>query len=519
VGLPVASYPGFNLIPYPDINFGYARPGQPFVAKRNWWAFSVELSAHDAARTYAAGRKRDFVLSIFEIPSQLAISAPSFMALGEHASGAKWENAIIDGNVFLGRAAVAADTAWDAVATRRGADLAGGATVGGQSFVGDPLAPGVREAHQLTQGGFFPVSLASESGRAAFIPLNRGADYLDRFVHGPEASTLSPTTWNNYSVGALQCAMQLDITQVVSATNMTPTALRFSYLVGGVRKFLNLSLTGGMGAGLPAGYLFACNENQSYDFGTAVVDVAYGKNGTYAFQTGVTGPVTFNNARFGDPLVGVFKAGYFKPSFPFEIRTTASGKICMALYPQRFASFLTALRADGPAVNNSLVINVDYTSASGSVFLAKPSIPCTDLDFGVILEECADLRSFTKGFSLVTNLRLYYGDDFNMVSGTAPADYDGIYYPPCSVFAAEERYGVDVDPFEVVKSGQVGSLVAEDAAQPSRPLDAKTGTGNDMATDHIRVNLRPITHPADLPPVTMMNWLVLLEERKTEYYP
>lgn len=40
VGLPVATYPKFNLLTYPQINFGYARPGDPFVAKRNWWAFS-----------------------------------------------------------------------------------------------------------------------------------------------------------------------------------------------------------------------------------------------------------------------------------------------------------------------------------------------------------------------------------------------------------------------------------------------------------------------------------------------
>jgi hypothetical protein len=32
------------------------------------------------------------------------------------------------------------------------------------------------------------------------------------------------------------------------------------------------------------------------------------------------------------------------------------------------------------------------------------------------------------------------------------------------------------------------------------------------------VNLRPITHPAELPPVTMMNWLVVIEERRKMFY-
>jgi hypothetical protein len=386
------------------------------------------------------------------------------------------------------------------------------------SFTGDPMAPGLREAFQLTQGDFFPVSLASESGRAAFVSINRGPDFLDRFSHAPESDALSSTTWNNYSVGALQCAMQLDVTQVVNATNKTPTALRFSYLKGGVRQTLALPLNTGVATGLPPGYLFACNENQSYNFGTAVVDLAYGKSGTFAFETGATGWVTYNNARFGDPLWGVYKAGYFRPSFPFEIKSLATGKICVAIYPQRFAAFLASLGADSTAVNSSLVVNVDYTAATGSVFLTKPSIPCTDLDYGLILQECSDLTSFSKGFSLVTNLRLYYGDDFNVVPATAPSGYVGQYYPPCSVFAAEKRYGVDVDPFAVVLSGQAGSLIAEDAAVPSRPLDATYGSGGAMPADKIHANLRPITHPADLPPINMMNWLVLLEERKSAYY-
>ena len=38
-----------------------------------------------------------------------------------------------------------------------------------------------------------------------------------------------------------------------------------------------------------------------------------------------------------------------------------------------------------------------------------------------------------------------------------------------------------------------------------------------MAANRITVNLRPITHPAELPPITMMNWLVVLEERRKEF--
>ena len=518
VGLPVTTYPDYNLLTYPQINFGYARPGDPFVAKRNWWAFSMDVAAHDASLTRLARPRRDFVLSIYEIPSQLAISASAFMALGEYASGEAWQNVTIDGGVFAGRALVQGDTALPALASRRGMSLSSGSTIGGRSFANNPFTPGVREAYQITEGEFFPVSLASESGRVAFIPINRGADFFDRFAHTTESSTLSPTTWNNYSVGALQCAMRLDITKVVSATNRMPTEVRFSYIRNGVRETYAEPLVTGIVADLPRGYVRVANENQIFTF-NEVVDVAYGLNGRYFFQTDVTGPVAFNNARFGDPIVGTVKGGFFRPSPPYRVRMLPSGKICIAIYPQRFAAYLNLLGADSTAVNNSLVVNVDYTAATGSTNLVRPSIPCTELDYGLIIQESADLSSFTRGFSLVTNLRTFFGDDFNVVPTTPPAGYTpaGDYFPPVSMFMPEKRFGVEVDPFGVSLGGQLGSLASESAAVPVRPIDSVTVSGSALPANRIRVNLRPITHPAELPPITMKNWLVVLEEVRREF--
>lgn len=519
VGLPVETYPRFNLLTYPQINFGYARPGDPFVAKRNWWAFSMNVAEHDRTQTLLARPARNFVLSIYEIPSQLAISADSFMSLGRFESGEAWQNVSIDGGVFAGRAVVEGDTALSALASRRGFTLSSGATVGGESFDTSPFAPGVREAYQITTGEFFPVSLPSESGRVAFIPINRGADFFDRFAHASEALFLSTTSWNTYSIGALQCAMRLDIIDCVSSTNPQPTMLRFSYMRGGSRQTTVIDLTSSGFAGLPPGYLFAANENQSYNFGSAVVDVAYGMNGVYAFQSGVTGLITFNNARFGDPLYGVVKAGYYRPSYPFEVKTLPTGKLCIAIYPERIPAFLAALNAnpvDHPtSPNNSLVVNVDYSTATGSVNLKKPSIPCTDLDYGLIIQESADLSPFKRGFSIVSNLRAYIGDDFNIVPTTPPSGYtpEGDYFPPVSLFVPERRYGVEVDPFAIQVAGSIGSLASENAQNPVNPLESRTLSGQSLSASRITVNLRPITHPAELPPITMMNWLVVLEEQ------
>ncbi|TAE74200.1 MAG: hypothetical protein EAZ84_11620 [Verrucomicrobia bacterium] len=525
VGLPVTKYSGFNVIPYPEIRFGYAAPGQPFVAKRNWWAFSMQLGEHESllgsfGREGGSSNERDFVVSIYEIPSQLAISAEAFTKLGMHADGTPWQNVSIEGGVYSTRAEVDGGMHIERLSGRRGLTLGNQVTVGDRDLGGDPFEPGVRERFEATHGDFLPVTMASESGRAAFFPINRGKAFFDRFAHAPETDVLSSTTWNSYSVGALQCAMRLDVTEVASSTDPTPTALRFQYFKGGVRESLELSLGNGPD-GLPFGYVRIAAENESHVF-EGLNDVAYGSEGLFHYQSGVTGTVTFNSQTFGDPNPGKPKEGYFRPSLPFEVKLLHESKLSIAVYPERLPGFLAAIGADGTEVNHSLVVNVDYSTSGLNNPAYKPAIPATENDYGLLLSECDDLRAFSKGFSLVTNLRLYIGDDFNIVATTPPAG-SGLaspFYPPASLFAPEKRYGTEYDPFRVRISGQIGHLGGEEAAdgQPVHLLDVKMGSEEAAEASKINVNLQPITHPAQLPPVTMMNWLVTVEERRKGFY-
>ncbi|WP_353415553.1 hypothetical protein, partial [Haloferula helveola] len=530
VGASVEDYPQFNLIPYPEIRFGYAEPGEMFVAKRNWWAFKMNLSEHHDNITKLRKRTREFVFSIYEVPSQLGISAEAFTVLGQYEDGTEWQNFTIQGGVFASRARIGSGLNLDRISGRHGLEIDANATFGDEAAPGtiesgsdggltaNPFAPGVRESYELENGDFLPVSLASESGRAAFIPINRGVEFFDRFAHNQETQTVSPTTWNNYSVGALQCAMHLDITDVKDADDPYPSELEFSFLKNGLRQTVEIGLEEGNDIGLPPGYIYIADENETVFF-EQPVDVAYGKNGSYYFEEEVVGSVTFENARFGDPLVGTFKAGYYRPSYPFEVKMLHDAKPCIEVYPERFPDFLAQLGADSVEVNHSLSINVDYP---GSAYLQKPSIPCTELDYGVILKECGDLTPYPKGFSLVTNLRLYIADDFNVAETTPPAG-SGIptpYYPPCSLFAPEKRYGAEDIPFRLKLGGQMGSLAggADTGTESVHLFDLKTAMEGDVAHDKIEVNLSPIKHPAALPPISMMNWLVVLEERRSEMY-
>lgn len=533
VGLPVTNYPTFNLWKYPKINFGYANPGENFVAKRNWWAFSVNVGAHDQGITKLATSKRDFVLSIYEIPSQLSISSAAFMSLGKYVSGEAWDNekVKIDGGLFVGKATVeSSNTSLDSLSSRRSMTLATGATIGTKSFTNGPFTPGGdRDVFQISNDGFFPVSLASESGRAAFIAINRGADFFDRYSQPDDTNVLSSTSWNDYTIGARQCAMRLDVTKVASATNPTPTRLRFGYMTSSGYRTEDIILNTDFVPTLPTGYLRIANENQSYNLSTLnggkPVDIAYGLGGGYAFMPSVTGTVNFNNATFGDPLVGTVKGGFWRPSIPFEIKT-ANAQTCIALYPERLPSFLTTISASGPAINNSIAINVDY-SVSGLNNQTKYKPLNRETDYGVILKECGNLTAFTTGFSLVTNLRTFIGDDFNTVATSPPSGYTpaktranptGRFLPPCSIFTPEKRYGVEIDPFSVVVGGQIGSLASEANTNAVRPLESKTMSGASLGASRINVNLSQIRHPAELPPITMMNWLVVLEERRKEFY-
>lgn len=519
VGLAAGTTPNFNVLPYPNINFGYARPGENFVAKRNWWAFSVDAAAQDAALTHLARKQRKFVLSIYEVPSQLAISAASFMSLGQYEGGSAWQNVAIEGGIFAGKAEVLGPTALNALATRQGGTtMAAGATIGGENFTGtDPFAPGVRETFQVTRGAFFPVSLASESGRAAFIPISRGELFFDRFALPAESNTLSTTTWNNYTIGALQCAMRLDIREVDESTK-EPTILRFEYFLDdGTRAApMDIVLTRVPLTSLPEGYVAVADGVEPLP-GEAV-DLAYRVDGQYYFEQGVSGAINFD----GTFKLGTGGAGFWRPRCPFEIKKSPqTSQFCVAVNGERIPAFLDVIGAapagPGGAVavryNNSLVVNVDYSNI-GPNYPTRPNIPCTDTDYGVVLDNCKNLTAFTSGFSLVTNLRLFIADDF----AQDPTASGGV--TPTSLFCPEKRIGFgSVSPLDYQHTGRIGSLTkgykvneGDDDPTAVRPLDIKKASGEAFAADKLSSDLKQIRRLEDLPPINMMNWLVLLEE-------
>jgi len=472
VGADVDDYPLYNLVDAPSMHFNY-QTGSKLIAKHNWWAFQLSLADSDVGVTKLGSRTRDYLISLYEIPSQLSVNGSSYTTLGTHTDGSAWGNINITGGIFAQRVKTEGSFSSDSISSRKGVEISEGTTVNGSvtgSNAGsNPFASSARELSQ-SKGETFPISSAANGGRVAFVPINRGLDFYDRFASSRTGnsssgtSSISHTSWDYYSMGAQQCVMRLDIIDVVSDQNQTPISIRFTY-----------------------------SDNST---GSSLVEETFTKGSNW--------PDLGSSA--GD-------------DFPFHVELSATGTPCLSVYTERLNPFLAARGADYPEVNHSISINPDYVNNTD---IQKPSFPAIDSDMGLLLFESSDMTTYTKGFSLVTNLRIIIADDVNVVSTTAPAGMTMAagesFFPPISLFAPEKRYGDSIVPMKIEVAGQLGSLAKENAS-PVHIGDLKSGSADEIIADNITADLKPITHPAALPPINMMNWMIVIREIHPKYTP
>lgn len=442
----VGAYPLYNLIPYPNIRFGYAAPGQPFVAKRNWWAFSVNYGGPRQPRV------RHYVLSLYEVPSQMPIEAATFAEIGRHQNGTAWSsaNVRIEGSVYADAMNVQGAFGASRLAGRSGIQLSGTLDVGGIQVAENFDALGVREMMQAEQqSDALPVALSANSGRLAFLPVQPGRGFLQR---GTAANA-----WQSYVAGGARCRVSVEAIAMVSLADQTPTALRV--------RFQN-------GAG-----------------GTSEIVLRRGVNWPTMFETGGA-------------------------DVPFQTELMDNSRSCLTFQPTLFEPWLIAQGGAAVAVNHSLYFGVD-SSADPLTVGALDDPPAPD-DMCVILRKGRDLTNYTAGLSVVAPLRVYVGDDLNDVPLASPPTGSGLadtdeFYPPLSIFAAELRIGTTSVNRLVEHRGQIGTLT-KGAGTSWSPLDIKSGSDDTVHAENISAELKPLRSPAELPPVHQMNWLVVIEE-------
>jgi hypothetical protein len=452
----VTKYPLYNFIPYPNIRFGYATPGQPVVAKRNWWAFAVTFGTPNANGTKPVqALTKYYVLSLYELPSQLPIEAAAFAQIGTHQDGTDWDASLItiSGGVYADQLALTDTFGSSRLAGKQSVSLSKTMTLNGTDVGNDFDQPGVRETLQAqSRSDALPVGLSANSGRLTFLPILRDTQFLQRAEDIPATNT-----WESYSSGGEKCAITVKATSMVSLADQTPTTIR-------VR--------------------FRLTNNTD----TEVV-----------LQRGVNWPTLL---QAGGGLI------------PFQTELTDSNNSCITFYPTLLNSWLVS--QGGKPVDSSNTIHFRTETATDPLTIlpaANPPLPDT---MAVIIRKGQDLNDFTNGLSIVSPLRVYVGDDLNITPAAAPPagsalDPAALYYPPLSIFAGELRVGTTsaIRPFQL--HGQVSTL-ASGGTGAWKPMDMKSGSDDAVHTDSIAAELKPLSSPADLPPVHQMNWLVVIEE-------
>ena len=442
------------------MKFGYKKPGEYFVAKRNWWVFSLHFGSHNQDRTGIPPVRKDYVLSIYEIPSQVPLSASTLMKVGKFADGDTWGNVSIDGSLVAERLQTEGSVVVSngAVSARKSLNVSGSTVVDGTTVTSNFDELGQREA-RATQAGesdFYAASVGGNVGKVAFIPINRGSDTLLNTSDGNRSERISPTGWNQYSQAAPKAGMTLEIRRMSSSTNQMPTEIRLRY-----RNSSNSTVT--------ATYIRGTNWPTEQQPGGS--------------------------------------------SFPFQTDELDNTRKALIVHMDRLPAFINGLsNSGGMSRNHSLYI---FPRANQST-VAIPSIPSLETDMAVSLRGGANLSAYTAGFSLVSRYRVYIADTLNNVPVPVPAN-SGLpaghtYYPPLSIFAPEKRFGESLTiQHSVQMSGQLNSLKTG-ANDTVNPLELMGGGDQRLSADKIDANLTSLKSPAELPPIHMMNWLVTIEE-------
>ena len=172
---PIISHTGldnndFNLntaygkINAPKINFKYQVNPQ-FIARRNNWTFSVSFAEKDADLTNVKREKKEYMISLYEVPAQLAINSASFTNFGQHDDGKNWSSIETDGGIFAGGVKTKGTfSSTDGIASRRGVELADNS---------NPLASSNTDRNEALYKGATDTTYSSSSdgGHVAFVPI------------------------------------------------------------------------------------------------------------------------------------------------------------------------------------------------------------------------------------------------------------------------------------------------------------------------------------------------------------
>ena len=134
----------WGQIIYPNIRFGYKQAGDLFIARRVWWRIPIVYQTAQQTLEDQAGVDRypsapaNYVLSAYEIPSQLPISGNANLQIGDNADGTPWGGIAqvqITGSIYGSKIQLAGGTNnYNGISSRQQVSVLRPTTVGGVAY-------------------------------------------------------------------------------------------------------------------------------------------------------------------------------------------------------------------------------------------------------------------------------------------------------------------------------------------------------------------------------------------------
>jgi hypothetical protein len=453
----------WGQINYPNIRFGYKQPGDQFFARRVWWRIPLVYQTAQTLQTQAGvlrypSAPANYVLSVYEIPSQLPISGNANLKIGQNADGTAWGsgNISVAGSIYGGQIQLSGGTYNKGISSRKQVNVLSAATVSGVAYSNNTFDDvGTRETMALTQAtpGAAPVSVAGNDGKVLLVPVMPGNQFY--------MSVASPTHWDLYARPYYRCRIRI----IISGT--TPTLIYTPQMT-----------TAPNPAAISVQVIVLADSSSFPDQILGFLDSA-------ATST------TYSQALLNWPLWMTYTS-------------TGTG---------------TGVPPAG-SDRNILIINVGnmiaalgiptqlYSIYVGSNPTTEPASPSTTSDPGVGIIGANDLSAFTSGLSIVSNQTIYLLDAFNQ----------GATKPATSIFAPDVRYGISgVTPSTTAITGQISIDPASTSSVAGSPLTFADEDGTLISTSSASNTFSLLEMPnlTSIPPITRLTLMFTVERERT----
>lgn len=511
----------WGTVPFPNIRFGLMRPGDTMVARRVWWRIpvlyqtalqTIEAQTAGTNVTRYPGLLANYILSIYEIPSQLPITGNGNIQLGLNSDGSGWGNTSsagnqvqITGSIYGDEVQLNGGTYSGGISSRNQVNVLTSSSVAGENFADNTYNNlGVREQKDLTRAiGAAPVSVAGDNGKVLLVPLATGNAF---YLPSPNAT---PTAWDLYSLPYYHCRIRITISGTNSILNYQNGIANTTDATAGAITVQIRYLPDT--AQLPDA-VFGVSDTAP---GWTTVTYTQVSNGSILPDSTATSSGTLTNQADGTPA-----------NFLLYTSTATGVQDCNIVEIDLLQMYSTL--GLNPARCYSIYIGCNPSQTPNGGNANYPNIVIKDADdlTGATAQfSVTPPGPFTNGLSIVSTQRIYLtggaqqtgpnGSGFNTVPWTNPPDPNNPY-PATSIYAPDVRYGItNVTPTIAVK-GQISvSQATAGSSTAVNPLSFSTGANNTISGAGNSYSLNAISNPRSVPPISRLNLLFTIEKERT----